>query len=330
MLTDGPVQGPATFSDDSFENVREPYAPVVVARLSSGADLRWHQDVVQRLARRSHEIKAALVLNHWSELPLDLRRAVMRTIREACISILDPRAYALEFERIVLRASRGHGDDVVSRIRRRFLGGYVADRVLRSSPAWRIQKMLFPESPFQLDEIYGVSSAHQGDDSLFKALRQKLQKPHNVRLYGARSAAAFAELLDPNERMRAIDELINKRYVWLGEVDASVLTKHRMTKHVFDEGNRASVDAIEMLRTAADSALVRRERWPVVLPPSGQVVEESSFASKELQAADLAAGYARRLYESDEGPRKVCVEFRQVLLNGSLVRDWRWETECLP
>ena len=42
-----------------------------------------------------------------------------------------------------------------------------------------------------------------------------------------------------------------------------------------------------------------------------------------LKAADVAAGYARRLYESDDGLKKVCIEFRQVLLNGTLVRDWQ-------
>jgi hypothetical protein len=93
--------------------------------------------------------------------------------------------------------------------------------------------------------------------------------------------------------------------------------------NVFDEGNRPSVDAIDALREAADDALTRRDRWLLVLPPSGQVVEQSSFESPELQAADLAAGYARRLYESDEGLKKVCLEFRQVLLNGGIVRDWQ-------
>jgi hypothetical protein len=323
LLTDVSAERQVTFSDDSFANAGDPYAPVVVARLPLGVDLRWHQDVVQRLARRSREIKAARVLNHWHELPLDLRRAITRTIREACISIVDSRSYALEFDQMVLNIGRGVGRNGLDQIRQRFLAGYVTDRVMWSSPAWRIQRMLFPGDPFGLGEVYGVSTDRQEDDSLFRALRAKLQKPHSVRLYGARSAAAFAELMDPDERARAVDELIDRRYFGFGDVEASILAKHRSTHHVFDEGNRPSVDAIDALREAADDALTRRDRWLLVLPPSGQVVEQSSFESPELQAADLAAGYARRLYESDEGLKKVCLEFRQVLLNGGIVRDWQ-------
>lgn len=197
-LTDGPGGQPETYSDDSFGDVHDAYAPVVVARLPSGIDLRWHQDVVQRLARRSRELKAAVLLNHWGELPLDLQRAIMRTIREACISILDARTYIFEFDRLVVRTVRGIRDEALGRVRERFLAGYVTDRVLWSSPAARIKRMLFPEDPFglALSGFYGLSSQRPDDDSLFESLRSKLQKPHNLRLYGARSAATFAELQD--------------------------------------------------------------------------------------------------------------------------------------
>jgi len=40
-----------------------------------------------------------------------------------------------------------------------------------------------------------------------------------------------------------------------------------------------------------------------------------------LQAADLAGGYARSIY-LDFGLRIVCEEFKGVILNGSMVRDW--------
>lgn len=62
-------------------------------------------------------------------------------------------------------------------------------------------------------------------------------------------------------------------------------------------------------------------RW--LLGESADVTEGASHLSPELQAADVAAGYARRLYESDDGLKKVCIEFRQMLLNGTLIRDWQ-------
>jgi hypothetical protein len=324
ILTDDPSQQVgSTFSDDSFQDTSS-YAPVVVARILGDADLRWHADVVSRLARKSRELKAALVLKHLNELPADLQRAVKRTIREACISILDARVYTFEFEQMLSGLRDGLGSDARSRIRKQLLGEFVRNNVLWDSPAWRIQRMLFPEPLFTLPEAYGVSSSYAMDDSLFDVLKKKLQKTHSVRLFGARSAAAFAELLDPAERETAFREISEEqRYMFWQDVDASVYLKHRATRHVFDEGNRVTVDAIDALRESANDAVQHNPRLRLVLTPKGEVTEGVSVASPELQAADVAAGYARRLYESEDGLKKVCLEFRQVLLNGSLVRDWQ-------
>ncbi len=312
----------STFLDDSFQG-SDPYAPVVVARILADADLRWHAEVVTRLARRSRELKASLVLKHLHELPVDLQRAIKRTIREACISVLDARVYTFQFEQMLAGLGARVGSDGLARIRQQFLGEFVRSNVLWDSPAWRIQRMLFPEPLLDLSEAYGVSSAYEVDNSLFDVLKMKLQKSHSVRLFGARSAAAFAELLDPAERQNVLREIEqDRRYIFWQDVDASVYLKHRSTRQVFDEGNRVTVDAIDLLRENANDAIQRNPRLRWLLTSHGEITEGTSVASPELQAADVAAGYARRLYESEDGLRKVCLEFRQVLLNGSLVRDW--------
>lgn len=324
ILTDDPSRTRvSTFSDDSYQ----PYtqnAPVVVARIPI-SDLRWHKDVVERLARRGGEVKASRVLRHWDGLPHDLRRAIKTTIREARISILDPRSYAFEFDGMLSRAARGLGSDVRQRIRKQFLFKYVRDRVLIDSPAFRIQQMLFPDPMLDLSEVYGVSSADIRNDSLFKELRKKLQKPHTVHLFGARSTVAFAEILDPEEQANALRKMQEGGFFARDSVDASIFRKHRATRHVFDEGNSATVGAIEFLRQTAETAVKRLDRFPLMLEGEGEIIEKPSTYSPELQAADLAAGYARQLYESHDGLKKVCLEFRQVLLNGTVVSEWRQE-----
>jgi hypothetical protein len=324
ILTDDPATpGRSTFLDDSFKD-RDSHAPVVVARILSDADLRWHSDVVSRLARRSRELKASLVLRHLDELPADLQRAVRRTIRDACVSILDARVYTFRFEQMLSALGGRFGSDGLSHIRQQFLGEFVRNNVLWDSPAWRIQRMLFPEPLLGLAEAYGISSAFEVDDSLFEVLKKKLQKAHSVRLFGARSAAAFVELLDPAEHEAALNEMRRDgRFMFRQDVAAAVYLKHRATRHVFDEGNRVTVEAINVLRASANEAVHDNPRLRLLLTPKGELSEGVSTASPELQAADVAAGYARRLYESEDGLKKVCLEFRQVLLNGSLVRDWR-------
>jgi len=85
--------------------------------------------------------------------------------------------------------------------------------------------------------------------------------------------------------------------------------------------HRASPLGRGLLRESANDAIQRNPRMRLLLNLKGDVTEGRSDASPELQAADVAAGYARRLYESEDGLKNVCVEFRQVLLNGTLVRD---------
>ena len=50
-------------------------------------------------------------------------------------------------------------------------------------------------------------------------------------------------------------------------------------------------------------------------------VEMGSTETPMLQVADLAEGYARDRY-LEFGLRVVCEEFRAVILNGTMVRDW--------
>jgi hypothetical protein len=316
ILTDADADGRAsTFADDSFADVHDPLAP--------GVDLRWHSDVVNRLARKTRELKASLVVNHWNELPRELRAAILRTIREARISIVDPRVYELDFDRMLHKVARGGGREIRALMRHRFLDPYVRERILWDSPAWRIERALFPVEPLGIAEVYGVSRAAMPDSGLFDKLKNKLRKVHTTRLYGARSAAAFAELFDPDERRRALEAIVDRRYFQRSSIDVEVLTRTRSVHHVFDEGNRPSVDAVEILRESADEALRRDNRFLMLPFPSGTVSEDVSRLRPELQAADVAAGYARRLYESVDGLKKVCLEFRQVLLNGRLVRDYR-------
>jgi hypothetical protein len=324
ILTDEPSASiSSTFLDDSFHR-EDIYSPVVVARIPADADLRWHGEVVARLARKSRELKASRVLNQLSDLPIDLQRAIKRTIRESCISILDPRVYTFQFERMLSGVGDRLGSSGIAQIRQQFLSQFVRDQVLWDSPAWRIQRMLFPEPLFDLADVYGVSSAFEVDDSLFDTLKKKLRKPHTVRLFGARSAAAFVELLDPAERADVLRDIdADQRYFFWQDLDATVFLRHRSTRQVFDEGDRVTVEAIDVLREGANDAIQRNPRMRLLLTSRGEVTEGTSDTSPELQAADVAAGYARRLYESDDGLKKVCIEFRQVLLNGTLVRDWQ-------
>ena len=59
----------------------------------------------------------------------------------------------------------------------------------------------------------------------------------------------------------------------------------------------------------------------VSLSRGGGVSEESSLTQPFLQVSDIAAGYAKDLYRHG-GAQLLSEQFRLVVINGAVVRDW--------
>lgn len=90
---------------------------------------------------------------------------------------------------------------------------------------------------------------------------------------------------------------------------------------MLDEGNKRTVSAISDLKDAVRTRLVNNHQVLLTDDTPAGAIELSSATTPNLQAADIAAGYARTLY-LERGLRAVCEEFLGVILNGSMIRDW--------
>ena len=144
------------------------------------------------------------------------------------------------------------------------------------------------------------------------------EKLHNVKILGARSAAAFDSLVDHSRTRRLIaSSLEHATYVTRDEVDAYRMMGTQIGQRTYDRGHRTSVDAVRALRTGIRAKLASHFGVPGF--PTALVLEASSKASPWLQASDIAAGLARHLYET-QGVRAVSQEFRSVIHNGTMVR----------
>ena len=309
-----------TFADDSFKIV-DPRGLVVVGQVPQWAGLGWHSELV---ARCGPDLKWARVRNRWRDLSTDLRRATLRDLREALISIVDPSLYRFDLRNSMVNAVGQPERNWPAAFREwaeEELAKWEIREVLADSPAARIRRYLTTPDLFLGDEPAGDDTL--GDDFVVDFFADEFEKAHNARLFGARSAAAFAPLLDRDEWICAIEDVIrDMRYVTPGYIGRTVLAAGERTQRVFDEGNAPSVLAINQLK---DTIRVRLAGEGLIVladdVPQG-AIEASSTGVAMLQAADLAAGYARELYLSIDGLRRVCEEFKGVILNGSMVRDW--------
>jgi len=303
-----------TFADDSFK-IEDPAGLVVLGQLPEWSELRWYAEL-KRVC--GDDLKWRKVRRSWDDLSAELRRTILRDLREALITIVDPRGYRAEFDRAL--------DEVIGLPRSSWTpyglqwasaerAKYEMHRIVGDSPATKIEHFLSEDPPvlgdLHLDERSSVLSDVQ----------ESLKEPHTVRLFGARSAAAFSVLSDRALLDEVIAELHPARYYTTGTIYARLLARGELTQRVFDEGNRPSVMAIDGLK---GSIRVRLSEYSGILIPDTEagVVERASVDVPMLQAADLAAGYARSLYVAHGGPRVVCQEFKGVIVNGSMVRDW--------
>lgn len=312
----------ATFADESFK-IADDYEPVVNAQLPDWIDLRWYWDLTRKFGGR--ELKWQVVRRRWPDLGVELRRATLWALREALIIIIDPRLYRFSIEQTVtatIRQPRTRWPAAFrSWVETHLLPTYISRGILLDSPASRIQDFL-EDHGVMLGGVGGIDGNADEDRTILTDLEGTLGNPHNIRLFGARSAAAFAHLLDPDGRARAIELLLDMRYVNRRLVDGLLLAAGEHIQRVFDEGNRKTVAAIVELQQAVRARLAAQSRLLVPEGTSHRAVELSSRDTPLLQAADITAGYAKTLYAQSDGLKAVCEEFRAVILNGSMVRDW--------
>lgn len=309
-----------TFADESFK-IADRHGPIVLAQLPKWSPLSWHAELARRCGA---DLKWAKVRRVWSDLGHELRRVVLRDLRDALITIVDPSLYRFELERSLIAVAgqpKHRWPPQFSAYVEALLEDYEREAMLSDSPVRRIELFLEEDGGLILGEDIRSKPNSAEGQSLESTVSQMLEKPHSLRLFGARSPAAFAVLLDRDEWERALEDLWDMRYVTPQQIIAHLLRAGDRTQHVFDEGNRPSVRAIARLRDAVRQKL--STSGLIALPDTSEsgIVEQSSADSPMLQAADLAAGYARTLY-LDCGLKIVCEEFRGVVLNGSMVRDW--------
>ena len=313
-----PLIDSQTFADESFK-VEDPRGLIVLGQLPQWVELRWHRDLVKTCGA---DLKWGRVRHRWHDLSHDLRRAVLRDLRDALITIVDSSLYRFDLEQSIVSVVgrptsawplpfRVWADEQAASVERR--------RILLDSPAQRIQDFLDDDG----DTLGGgrISGNTDESQSILADLEQSLTKSHTMRLFGARSAAAFSSLLNRADWVQAFEELWDMRYVAPARLSAHLLAAGERTQHVFDEGNRPSVTAITELRDAIRKRLASSHQIILTDGMPDGAIELRSVDSPMLQAADLAGGYARGLY-LDLGLRVVCEEFKGVMLNGSMVRDW--------
>jgi hypothetical protein len=293
-VSDEPLYLPATFGDESYEpNPRHPGAHVHAA-FAHDSEMTWHAALLAQVRRR--EVKYAQFRDGFPSPPIDLVNRVRAGMSQALVSIVDDREHMARAQAAVENRVGVRLQDMSRKTRAEMelhVHRLAGAEVLRESPLGRIAR------------ITGVVSV--------EALASRLGKRRNNAVLGARAVAAFQELVaPPEERLKIARE---SRFV-TQHPDVAVLLRAGKVSRVFDAGNEQVTGVIRSVREELD----RRYGDELDEEAAGITIDADSSQSAHVGAGDLAAGWARALYESDDGLRKVTDIFRRVVLNGEVVR----------
>lgn len=303
ILPDESGRFPSTFADDSYADNLKVSTVTVLAQFPDHADLTWHFELLSHLRRR--EIKYAGFRRYRDQLPRDVVRRVLRGLRKAVIAISDDREHRLKMQAILenvakkpLRSLDPHIQDYFDRV----ISRYADEMVLLHSPLWQVETFL-----------------GGGDIDDFRRYVKTLENPRNVRVFACRATGAFFEVIDPNSKRKALDELAEFRYFSRGSLQSRLMQAAGVPTRVFDKGNEKVSGLIRSLRQEVHNRIEQTEY--LLIPEGVGIVEEmDSKISTEVGASDIAAGYARDLYESPDGGRKVADAFDLALLNGEVLQ----------
>ena len=313
------LPGPeTTYADESSGEGRllhggQPHPPEFIAQVDENVDLRWVAEIRRRTGLG--ELKFRDIHVWLRRIDSRLHGAMGETWKRTNIVITDPGPpVRAAFDRLVevVKPEYLRHPALANMLRE-----MAARDLLRDTPLHRLALLVEGSQP----GLWLPGAAHElpnwADPSEWhRRLNGSLRK---AREFVGRLNAAYWELCDDARFREEIDRSMEDCGIFgvrpdLGRVLVSVSAASRY----FDAGHEKSIADIREVRSDSLKDIV--QHYVVVLPEGpGRIDSLPSTTSCHLQAADLAAGFAKTDYER-AGIASVLARFRAVLYNGKVIR----------
>jgi hypothetical protein len=321
----------ASFNDDSSPDTRQTAGQKVSvnAQVIPENSLGWYYKILQLCPSVQGELKSADVWPRFQALDSESRSRIWTGLSKVRIHIVDPTPYKYRLDDILRRVYRW--DDPAKVITRQLQSGdptafwlsrqtqvWLAENILSDSTGARVHSLSrFLNDGFALHVLkrdQGRRNQEQ-EEVLHWTDFGRDTKPlvRKVTTWSAKSAATFHEALDCFEELDEFaryspDDMIRNR-----------MAKRVLKSHAFDKGNQQQ---IELLEGARDNILDNLTTYDTISQIQGRrnkpYLQLDSTDSYLVQAADIAAGIASKIYES-ENLVAVASRFEYVTYNGRRV-----------
>jgi hypothetical protein len=335
--------GAISFNDESSPNTLLTGRTKVCidAQVARTLSLDWFYKLLAFFPDIPGELKSAVVVAKFKDLPVETRDRVWGSLQRVRIHIVDPRPHYRRIDNIVRRSWRYEG--APERLRAMAAEGsplarymldrmreYVADSVLAESTATRVQSLgraladplVGQERPESLSRFFGGVQRESAPapvltlENFGHGRKSGHDVVRNVASWAAKAAAAFHAALDAGHSPEE-DDAMSYRFDF-GRTLRRRMTQELLPQHAFDKGNRLHIDLLEHSRQSMIDELSVNEHFYEVIGRQPGFVELESKESHYVQAADFAAGIASDIYAT----RKligVVERFEYVTFNGERV-----------
>ena len=317
-----------TYSDETVTGaerteLRNMSRITIAAKCASVDSFEWLERFRRDFLRGALEVKstAALAVAATNDRA---RRFLLDHIAEATIAIIDVAEHTRNLFRGIL-AKIGFNSDAVHSTVKFLRTGQFPEEVGRDILLFARQQDLQRTAVGRIEDLLEIAASKSGlprspADKLFKSEVLTGLKNQEFEELVARFSIALGDAIDPTVQANTIAQLLGDcRYLHEGHIATAVLEQAVQPERIFDVG---SMNAFKALQDANDIVVHAIDSFGLstdAISP-GLIRQDDSRKLLGLQAADLACGYARHVFETDysgttEAASAVRRVFSRVLLN---------------
>jgi len=313
-----------TFADESWRG-NSWSCPIILAHVPSDNDLAWFFELIKRRQNKNGELKANEALRILNNLDIRQRSKIWQSLQNVIIIINDPKQYLSNLGIRILNGVIFQFEYQKKHIKitpqnesynsfLKLLQDTLSRIILLDSPASDIYYSM-SEISYCID-IYPIFDE---DDFYPYLILEKMDKEDprkriiNVKKLSARLHSAFFELKDPQTQEETLKKVLpeERRYFNPSYYYSELLYQSISPARFFDEGDRLSIKIIKELQEKINQGLQQFNKYTL---PSPKIIELDSKKDIRIQAADVAAGIARDVYEC-HGIKGLRDKFNYVFVN---------------
>ena len=295
--------------------------------------LRWFRDLLKLYPNDPHETKSVRILEDFHTFPEEFRGRTWVEMKKVRIHVVDSLPYQLNYKEILqevfrlndihklIESDARHGSEFAKFVKKR-VDEIVTEGIIRDSTPHRLRELMRPNYPGGTYAFF-IRQEYEPPERPVD-LQPFRTKRKSMTAVAVKYAGKAAPVFTP-----AMDRITPAMRIYSNSYGHFEVRKVLGDSHAFDKGDNKSLSWVrnERDRTVASSLYMGYldDVWPIdpcvpeyVDDTLGELYDMPSHESEYLQAADIAAGFARQKYER-YGIAAVAESFEYVTINGERI-----------